>query len=202
MFPIFAYDNIVKNLNMPAIILTKNTYAYQIPALVSNTAVFRPRKHLSEDTSFAVFGNNVLYEYYHNITSTKTLEYLKNISPQYLSLLMSLTGNNQFNLRSAVGSPTAIRILYEAIISNKLLNSHTADIHYIYSVLPDLSKYIDALSLRFRFNACDIIYQHLLYSKMPEVLDYTWMVNFKDPATVQDINNRYFVDNPLDLNSL
>lgn len=202
MFPMFTYDNILKNPTIPAIILTKNNYAYQIPALVPNTAVFRPRKYAGEDTSFAVYGLNVLYQYYSGITSAKTLEYISLISPQYLSLLMALTGNNQFNLHATVSSTVAIRILSEAIMSGKLLNSHTADVDYIYSVLSDLFKYIDATNFKFRYNACDIIYQHLLYTQMPEALDYTWVVNFKDPNTVQDINNRYFIDNPLDLNSL
>jgi len=202
MFPLFVYDNILKNPNVPAIIITKNTYAYQIPALVPNTAVFRPRKHIGEDTSFPVFGGNILYQYYSNISSAKTLEYINAINPQHLSLLMSLTGNKQFNLNSAISSTVAIRILNEAILNGKILNSHTADTDYVYTVLPELSKYIDATNFKFRYNACDIIYQHLLYTQMPEAIDYTWMVNFNDPQTVQDINNRYFADNPLDLNSL
>ena len=202
MFPMFVYDNILKNPGIPAIILTKNNYAYQIPAFIPNTAVFRPRKYNSDDTSFAVYGGNVLYQYYSNITKDKTLEYMSKINPQHLGLLISLTGNSQFNLKSAVSSTVAIRILYEAIMSGRLLNSHTADINYVYSNMPDLLNYISDINLRYRYNACDIVYQHLLYTQMPEALDYTWMVNFKDPATVQDINNRYFADNPLDLNSL
>lgn len=202
MFPMFVYDNICKNKNVPAVILTKNTYTYQIPALIPNTAVFRPRKYNSEDTSYAVFGPNVLYQYYHGLTSAKTLEYLKVVNPQHLSLLMALTGNKQFNLASKMTSTIAIRILYESITSNKILNSHTADTDYVYSSIPDISRYMNNVSLSIRYRACDIIYQHLLYTQMPEALDYSWMVNFNDPATVQDINNRYFVDNPLDLNSL
>ena len=201
MFPMFVYDNILKN-NVPAIILTKNTLAYQIPSFVPNVAVFRPRKFNSEDTSFAVYGNNVLYQYYSGITRDKTLEYMKNINPQHLSLLMALTGNSQFNLHSEVSTTVAIRILYEAITSGKILNTHVMDIDYAYSKMPELFNYIDGKTFNNRYKACDIIYQHLLYSQMPEALDYTWMVNFKDPTTVQDINNRYFVDNPLDLNSL
>ena len=187
---------------MPAIILTKNTLAYQIPALVPNTAVFRPRKHIGEDTSFAIFGNNILYQYYNNISANKSLEYLSIINPQHLSLLMSLTGNKQFNLHSIINSNVAIRIISDAIRNGKLLNCHMSDTDYIYSFVPELSKYIDSANFKFRYNACDIIYQHLLYSQMPESLDYSWMVNFKDPNTVQDINNKYFADNPLDLNSL
>jgi hypothetical protein len=202
MFPMFVYDNIMKNTNVPAIILTKNTIAYEIPALIPNTAVFRPRKYASEDTSFTVYKNNILLSYFNHINGNKTLDYMQVISPQHLSLLMALVGNKQFNLYSTVTIPVAVRILYEAIVSGKILNSHTADIDYLYSVVPDLSKYISITELKNRYNACDIVYQHLLYTQMPESLDYTWMVNFKDPATVQDINNKYFANNPLDLNSL
>lgn len=201
MFPMFVYDNILRNVS-PAIILTKNTLAYQIPSFISNVAVFRPRKFNSEDTSFAVYSNNVLYQYYSGITKDKTLEYMKSINPQHLSLLMALTGNSQYNLHSTVSTTVAIRILYEAITSCKVLNAHVTDIEYAYNNMPELVKYISDINLKNRYRACDIIYQHLLYTQMPEALDYTWMVNFKDPATVQDINNRYFVDNPLDLNSL
>ena len=202
MFPMFVYDNIKKNFNIPSIIITKNTYAYQIPALLKNTAVFRPRKYNGEDTSFSVYGHNVLHRFYNNITAPKTLEYLNIINPEHLGLLMSLTGNKQFNLHSVINSTVAIRILSEAIKNGKILNSHTADTDYLYSILIELSKYIDAMNFKFRYNACDISYQHILYSQMPEALDYSWMVNFNDPHTVQDINNRYFIDNPLDLNSL
>lgn len=202
MFPMFVYDNIIKNPNIPAIIITKNTYAYQIPAFTNNIAVFRPKKYAGEDTSFPVYGSNILYQYYSGITSKNTLEYLSVINPQHLSLLMSLTGNNQFNMHFVTKNTVAIRIIAEAIKEGKLLNSHMADSNYIYSVLPELTKYIDPTNFAFRYNACDLIYQHLLYTQMPESLDYSWMVNFKDPDTVRDINNKYFFDNPLDLNSL
>lgn len=202
MFPIFVYDNIQKSYTTPAIILTKNNYAYQIPALLSNAAVFRPRKYAAEDTSFAICKFNALSNYYSNINRTKTLEYLSAINPEHLSLLMSLTGNNQFNLRSVVSSTVAIRILYEAIKSGKILNAHSSDVNYLYQSMPNISKYINDYNFACRYKACDIVYQGMMYSQMPESLDYTWMVNFKDPSTVQDINNRYFVDNPLDLNSL
>jgi hypothetical protein len=76
------------------------------------------------------------------------------------------------------------------------------DVDYMYSSMPELSKYIDKTNFAFRYNAVDLLYQHLLYKQMPESLDYSWLIDLKDPESIRDINNRYFVDNPLDLNSL
>lgn len=202
MFPMFTYDNILKNKNIPAIIITKNTYAYQIPAFVKNTAVFRPKKNMTEDTSFSVCEYGLLYDYYSRISKLNTLEYLACISPQHLGLLMSLTGNSQFNLVCAINSSVAIRIIMEAISYFRILNSHVSDPDYIYNSIPELYKYMDLNTFKARYYACDLIYQHLLYSQMHESLDFTWAVNFKDPETVRYINDKYFVLNPLDLNSL
>lgn len=202
MFSMFVYDNIIKNNGIPAIIITKSTYAYQIPALVPYAALFRPKKYKGEDLSYSVLKSNVLQKYYNGLTRPKTLEYMSRIDSSNLGLLMTLTGNAQCKMNSVVNASVAIRILSDAISSGRLLNSHMSDTAYIYSCIPELSKYMNQQSFIWRFNACDLIYQHLLYTQMPESMDYTWNVNFYDPGTVQDINNRYFVDNPLDLNSL
>ena len=37
---------------------------------------------------------------------------------------------------------------------------------------------------------------------MAESKDISWLINLNDPDTVKDINNKYFIDNPLDLNAL
>lgn len=202
MFPMFVYDNIIKNPSNNAIIITKNKYAYQIPAL-TNAVLFRPKKYMGTDNSFAVYGNNTLFQYYSNVVNAKSLEYLSIINPQHLSLLMALTGNSQCNMKAVVSSTVAIRIISEAIKNNKILNAHISDMKFVYDSITDISKYISYYQeLASRYSTVDLIYQHLLYTNMPESLDYSWMVNFNDPSTIQDINNRYFYDNPLDLNSL
>ena len=61
---------------------------------------------------------------------------------------------------------------------------------------------IDLFNFKYRFNAVDLVFQHRLYSLMPESKDTSWLINLSDPDTVKNINNTYFIDNPLDLNSL
>jgi hypothetical protein len=202
MFPMFVYDNILKNDGMPAVIITKNTLAYQIPSLVKNVALFRPRKHNKEDTSFCVNTSNGLLQYYSKLTSYKTIENMQLINPQHLSLLMAMTGNPQFNVKGITNATVAVRLLYTSIANGDILNAHMTDIDYVYYVMPELSKYIDSTNFAFRYKALDLSYQYLLYTYMPEALDYSWMINLYDPDSVKYINDKYFFDNPLNLESL
>lgn len=203
MFPMFTYDNIARFPDKPALVFSRNQYAYQIPAICKNAVLFRPKKHMGEDLSQSVFGDNVLYQYFSNKNiADRTLSYLQSISPEHLGLIMSLVGNARFNLRCIINTSTTIRIIYEAINCGKILNGHMSDPHFIYTCIPELSKYMTADGFLCRYSACDLIYQHLLYSQMSESLDTSWMVNFYDPKTIQHINNTYFADNPLDIESL
>ena len=65
-----------------------------------------------------------------------------------------------------------------------------------------ISNKIDAYNFKYRFNAVDLVFQHRLYTMMAESKDISWLINLNDPDTVKDINNKYFIDNPLDLNAL
>ena len=58
------------------------------------------------------------------------------------------------------------------------------------------------ISLEYRFNTVDLIVQSKIYDSTIEANDMQWYINLKDPKTVKDINNKYFADNPLDLNNL
>jgi len=202
MFSMFVADNIMKNTNIPSMVLTKSKYAYQIPAMFNNAILFRPKKYNGEDRSIAICGQSVLFQYYNKLSNAKTIEYLHGMSPKFLSALMSMTGLQEYNVNSVTNATIAIRIISEAILNNRLLNGYNADPEYVYSVLPELSRYIDSTSFSFRFKAIDLMFQHMIYSNMPESKDYSWNVNFKDPETVREINDKYFFDNPLDLNSL
>lgn len=204
MFSMFVYDNILKNKlgrkNRLPIVITKSLYAYQIPAL-TKAALFRPKKYNGEDMSFPVYGDNVLYNYYSNISSKKTLEYLSKINPDLLSILMTMTGLKQYNVNAIMNTTSAVSSLYNAISSPYVLNKHTLSSKGVYKYL-NISNFIDEANFDFRYKAIDLEYQWIIYTHMPEYIDHTWNVNFNDPETVKEINNKYFFDNPLDLESL
>lgn len=201
-FSMFVYDNINKNINIPAIILTKSKYAYQIPALLPQAKIFRPKKFQGNDMSYVISRPYVFGALYNKISDQHTLDRLSKINPSLCSIMMTLTGlpshkvNNLFNVKMAS------KILYDAIESGKIINDYNSDINYLYNNISGLNTKIDEVTFNYRFNAIDLIYQHRIYNSTAEARDISWQINLNDPKTVQDINNKYFIDNPLDLNSL
>lgn len=200
-FGVFVYNNILLNHIIPAIIISKDKYIFQIPAICDNAIVYRPKKYDGHDISYSVTYNNVLQTYCSKTSSSKVMDQLKAINPRLTSLLLSLNGLPCKRVLSIYNITTAVGRLYNAISNHKIINDYNSDIDYVYNQL-DLYSKIDSTNFKYRFNAIDIVYQHRLYSNMAESKDMSWLINLNDPDTVRNINNKYFIDNPLDLNSL
>lgn len=200
-FSVLAYDNIVNNLMAPAIVITKSKYAYQIPALLNNAVIFRPKKYNGEDISYSVTKSNV-YSKFFSKASSNTIESMQNIDPSLLSVIIAMNGLPKYNMNSVININTVIKMLNEAISNNKIINYYNNDIDFVYNNLNGINKFMDNMSFKYRFNAVDIITQHRIYNSTAEARDSSWIINLNDPNTVKDINNKYFIDNPLDLNSL
>lgn len=200
-FCMFTYDNICKNTSIPSIVLTKSKYAYQIPALCKNAFLLRPKKIKGEDTSFVITNNNVLFAFCNKINNDNTLLRLKYINPKLLSLIISLNGLPSKNLLTLFNITTAVERIWRLTKDNIIINDYNSDIDYVYNKL-QIDDKIDLFNFKYRFNTVDLVFQHRLYSLMSESKDTSWLINLRDPDTVKNINNTYFIDNPLDLNSL
>ena len=201
-FSAFVYHNIITNNSInPSIIISKDKYNYQLPALNNNIIIFRPKKYNSQDISYYINKNNV-YDCFYSKSSKDTLDILHKLNPELLSLLISLNGLPKYNLYSLMNINTAVKLLLDAINKNKIINGYNSDIKYIASNLNGLNNYVDNVSLEYRFNAVDLLVQSKIYESTIESKDMQWYINLKDPKTVKDINNKYFADNPLDLNNL
>ena len=201
-FSAFVYHNIITNNSInPSIIISKDKYNYQLPALNNNIIIFRPKKYNSQDISYYINKNNV-YDCFYSKSSKDTLDNLHKLNPELLSLLLSLNGLPKYNLYSLMNINTAVKLLLDAINKNKIINGYNSDIKYIASNLNGLNNYVDNVSLEYRFNAVDLLVQSKIYESTIESKDMQWYINLKDPKTVKDINNKYFADNPLDLNNL
>lgn len=201
-FSMFTYTNILKHPDSISIILTRSKYVYQIPALIKNAYIFRPRKYNGEDTSIIITNKNVIFSYYNKINKESILQEFSIINPGMLSLLMCFTGVSDKNVKSIANITKATKIISYAIRSNRIINGYNSDTSYLYAVLEGLSNIIDLTSFEYRFKAIDIIYQSLIYNQQIESLDESWNINLKDIKTFQEISNKYFIDNPLDVNNL
>lgn len=201
-FSMFAYDNISKNQNTPTIILTKSKYAYQIPAMCNNVFIFRPKKRDGNDLSYIVSKQYIYGNYFNKITGDKTLELFGKVSPRLLSVAIALTGLPECGLQTLMNTSTAFKMLYEAISNGRIINDYNSDIDYVYGSLIGINKYTEITPFECRYRAVDLITQYGIYNTSAEARDISWFINLNDPNTVKDINNRYFIDNPLDLNNL
>lgn len=201
-FSMFVLDNIMKNQSVQSIIITKSKYAYQIPALVDIVKFFRPKKSNGEDISYIISKPYIYPNFFNKITSKDTIDRLSKINPSLLSLMMTLTGLPSYGMITLVNVSTATKMVLEAISSNRIINGYNSDIDFVYKSLNGIDKYIDSTNFKYRFNAVDLLTQHRIYNSTAEAIDVSWMVNFNDPETMRGINNKYFIDNPLDLNNL
>ncbi len=201
-FVMFTYDNIINNRAIPAIIISKSKFAYQLPALFGNVYLLRPQKNNGEDVSYLIYRNIAITKFFSKSTSQTTLENLVKINPELLSMLIALTGFPAYNMKTVCNITVASRILAEAILSGRIINAYNADADYVYNNLSELSKYIDPVTFKYRFNAVDIVFQHMIYNSSVEARDISWIIDLKNKFEVQRINNQYFIDNPLDLNNL
>ena len=205
-FSMFVHDNITRTkLNHPkrySIIISKSKYTYQLTAHSENTFVYRPKKYNKEDTSFVVSSGNLYKSLYSNISRDKTLELFPLVNPKLVGAVLAMTGMGSFNLQTMINVSVAFRLINEAISSGRIMNDYNTDTEYLYKSMPDINKYIDMITYINRFRATDILYQYRLYMTTSESNDISWFINLNDPDTVRNINNKYFADNPLDLNNL
>jgi hypothetical protein len=201
-FAMFTYDNIMKNREIPSIIISKSKYAYQLPALFNNVYLLRPQKGNGEDVSYLIYHNIAITKFFSKSINQKTIENLVKINPELLSVLIALTGFPSYNMKTVCNITVASRMLADAVTSGRIINRYNTDIDYVYNALEGLDKYIDPVTFKYRFNAVDLVFQHRIYNSSAEARDITWIVDLENKFEVQRINNQYFIDNPLDLNNL
>jgi hypothetical protein len=199
-FSMFTYDNISKNQPIPSIIITKDKYAYQIPALLDNVYLLRPRKTASGDESYIIYKRVALISFFNKL-SEASIKNLSLINPELLSLLIALTGFPSYNLKTVCNITTASKMVINGINTNRIINAYNTDIDYVYNQL-SIDRRMDSTTFKFRFNAVDLVYQHRLYNSSAEARDISWIIDLEDKFTIQRINNQYFIDNSLDLNNL
>lgn len=195
----FIYDNILRS-NSISFIISKSRYMYQIPAfIVNNVYILRPKKKSGEDISYIINHDNSLLYQFDKSGNSK----LREFNPCLMSYLLALNGFGSYNIPIRCNITIACNLIHQAICDVKINNGTNPDPIYVYSKLDfSVTRYISIADFKFRYMAIDLYNQYLLYQNMIESKDITWNINLYDPETVKSIANKYFIDNPLDLNNL
>ncbi len=199
MYDIICYNESRQNTN-PNIVITKDSYLYQLVGLCDNLTIFRAKKSKNEDASFVVNKGNVIAEWF--ISKNVAIpEYVDNLDAGLCSLLMTLSRCPERSIKSFFNLPKASEIIYSGVSGHKILNGYNANTQNIWNSLyrAEFDKYTFDLFDR-RFKVIDILSQYFVYMNVNH--KKIKFVNLIDPDTVKEINNKYFEKYPLDLNRL
>lgn len=205
-------DNLIKKVGKgyPNIIYTKDRYAYQLVAMRKMTFLFRPKKYNSEDKSFVVT-KSTIYQKFREETGLKTLkDDISNLSPELFSLMLAMSGLSDRHMPSSFGNDvssstinntTAISKLLNAIERRAIINGYNSTIYDVYESLRINPVLSDLFNHRYR--AIDLEFQSMLYDNDPSSKIITeGLIDLYDPKGVQEVNNEFFRNYPLDLNKL
>lgn len=198
--PAVIIKNIIDNHLLPDepnIVISNSQYMYQLPANADNVTVFRKKTIHKEDASYSYNVINAMQAF---IFETRKINISEFYNTRYLSILMTLTGLPQRNVKSFYSLKIGIDIL------NHIPVECIGDITAIYD---NIVKYITYYKKKYsiidyedfcnKYRSIDIEYQSKLYQKLPECLENSWLQDRNDPDNLKAINNKYFKDEPLNL---
>lgn len=212
--------NVTHGNTNPNIIITKDILNYQLVNFKPvRTIVLRPKKindsEQSADISYIINQYNLMsmlvWERGKKMKSdqeTMTQRYQKicTINPELFSALLSIIGCNEYGYNSVLPFPTTINAFYKIIIENQLvLNQYSYNPLELFKLVVEnvnTKKNINIVELESRFRTLDTIY---LYDQM-QAINMELMTKLPEdlyaPEMLKKINEKFFRNNPLDLNVL
>ena len=191
--------------NVPCIIYSKDTLAYQLVAFKPFTFLYRPRKAYMSDNSWVVTKSTLYNAYRNGELGLKTV-IDTNLDVQMFSIYQAISGVRSRSLQSIKTSNSTLKLLDDAVANNVFINGYNASAlnntsPNPFRVLFESSPTVDYIEVQNRFNAIDLPYQTMLFKNTPAAASISKnIVDLYDPDEVKAINNKYFQKYPLDLN--
>ena len=199
---VLIYDLICRAESMgvhdPHVIITKDAYNYQLVAMNDNIIILRPKKSNQVDESFYISRLNLLHYYLQSRECKTGYEYTGRLMPGLLSLIMTLSSVKERNIKTLSNISTALKLVDKAIVEYKLMNGYNSDPMIIWNGIDNTKLNISDKSFEFRFKAIDIQSQHSIFMTTPECKSIQ-LLNLDDPQAINQINNQYFINNPIDV---
>lgn len=224
---ITIYDLISKeqDKNVPNIIFSSCPLMIQLPANLNNTFIFRLYKmherNLDGTTTISdyftvIHRSNAIMEFIasrslNNEIKEDLMIMSNTINTELLGFIIALCGvpRKEKNIPRLLSTKSVIKNLYKVITNNPKLNCYTTNIEDLYGEMELFKKVIPTKSivdidiLKNRFFAIDLLFGYNIYlNTFPYHNDNSYIIDLVDPEAVKDINNKFFINNPLDLNRL
>jgi hypothetical protein len=195
--------NLIEVLNdgKPNLIISKDLYPIQLTSMYPNTTFLYPRKNKAQgDISYLipVFEKDSYRTEFWNLISemrhTKA-DNLYKISPVNYSLLLSMSRFADRNIKSLYNINSCIKQIYE------MVGSEDIKINISQLNTPEIASKFNVSAIESRYKALDISFMLPYYKNTPECKNIK-LVNLRDDSIINQINSKYFKNNPIDLNRL
>lgn len=192
------------DMRVPHIIFSKDPYMFMIPSRVDDTFVFKLHKSRNEYITVCS-KENALLEYM-RITrreiSSNIMSFLMETDSAILGYMLSFIGVKSRSIKPIKNLSSAVKILSEHVNLRDPMQIYNLNMEQLYDSVPSLYTKINKNSFLNRWKCIDLIYQLSLYSNLVEAQSMSYLVDINDPISVKEINDKYMVNNPLDLNRL
>ena len=178
----------------PSLVITNDLYAWQ---LVCHDNL--PYVTIFQRDGIVITKKNVLSNIVHRYKLQSNP--FDGIHPGLLSLYWVLTSFKSRDLGIMFNSPTAMRVICNAISRRVILNNHNVSIDML---LPDIAmmKNMAGHRLDKRYQLIDVVNQYYMYKDIVCLHTFDDVYIFlHDPLAVQGLMD-LFVDNPIDLDRL
>lgn len=203
--PVVISFDIIRRLanngySRPCIYVTRDPYAFQLPSVMPNVAVFfKQFKKNGLDNSFSFNHMNCLNEY---LRYTKNVEVQEMLHPAWMTPYMVVGGLGKYPAK--YGVPPLIAYDRALQIICGLASFHSTfspeDIYQAYSAIYGGKKnHITLDDIVARYKCLDIYHQLAEYNTLPESKEHRWISQDANMQTLWDINNKYFQKYPLNI---
>ena len=200
IYDAICYNEAHGNAN-PNIVLSTDSYLYQIVTMANQTYIFRPKKLHSKDLSYVVSRENLM-ETLFVTRKVKLIPEIYNLNAGLYSLLLTLSRCPERSIKAFLNLPEATKLIYSGVSEHKILNDYNSNTRNIWNSL-NRSSFNDKFTFDLfdrRFKVIDLFSQYLVYINSNH--EKIKLIDLIDPNTVKDINNNYYKKYPLDLNRL
>ena len=191
----------VKGNDSPSLVISKDTYPLQLLSIYNDVAILRPKKHDGEDLSVIVGPIDVIdndtskIEFWDYICKLRSVNPIYDISPFNYSILLSLIGLRERNIKSILNITQAKRY-----ISNVVGNMNIpCSVDSLFEVNRDLEEKVSKMMIDSRYKSLDIVFQEQIFNSTTESRMMK-LENRFDPEAVKMIIDKYFIKNPIDIN--
>ena len=197
----------------PNIIFTRDPYLYQLVGMERETFIYRPKKYNGVDLSWVVTKKNLFENFAIGELKNKWTTVDHNydyVNREIFPAILALSGLKCRNINSIIQFRKALELFAVAVGNGDIPNQYIADLGYVISIFLDANtdKKYRGVSIPVgkidefinRYEQIDIIRNPMRYEDAVSI--DSALVNLSDPEAIKEINNRYFVNNPLDLNGL